>query len=138
MLGRRHSHARQRAAGAHCGGDSRISARGRQCAAARRLQAENGCECRIPRFAGCAFLSTREQGRGRHEWLLCKLFGPLKTGTALVLGKGACIDLRRWEPCSGYRFHSRSRRAMSRSVIGDRPDRRVPGLAGGAPMRDRE
>jgi hypothetical protein len=48
-------------------------------------------------FAGRAFHSTQEQGRGRFEWLVCERFGPLCAGMALVLDEGKLwLIVRRW------------------------------------------
>src|SRR5882757_2053842 len=49
---------------------------------------DNGRERWTRTFAGRAFHSTQEQGRGRYEWLLCERFGTLKAGMALVLDEG--------------------------------------------------
>ena len=48
-------------------------------------------------FAGRAFQSTQEEGRGRFERLLCERFGPFAFGLALVLGNGRLsLVIRRW------------------------------------------
>ena len=48
-------------------------------------------------FAGHAFSSIQEQGRGRFERLLCERFGPLNFGMALVLEAGRMrLVVRRW------------------------------------------
>jgi hypothetical protein len=58
---------------------------------------EDGRERWTRRFAGRAFHSTQEQGRGRFEWLVCERFGPLCVGMALVLDEGKLrLVVRRW------------------------------------------
>jgi hypothetical protein len=58
---------------------------------------ENGRERWTRTFAGRAFHSTQEQGRGRFEWLVCERFGPLCAGMALVLDEGTLrLVVRRW------------------------------------------
>ena len=48
------------------------------------FKVEHGRERWTRSFAGRAFHSTQEQGRGRFEWLVCERFGPLCAGMALV------------------------------------------------------
>jgi hypothetical protein len=58
---------------------------------------EDGRERWTRTFAGRAFHSTQEQGRGRFEWLVCERFGPLCVGLALVLDNGKLrLVVRRW------------------------------------------
>ena len=58
---------------------------------------ENGVERWTRTFAGRAFHSTQEQGRGRYEWLVCERFGPLCAGMALALDRGKLrLVVRRW------------------------------------------
>jgi hypothetical protein len=58
---------------------------------------EDGRERWTRMFAGRAFHSTQEQGRGRFEWLVCERFGPLCVGMALVLDNGKLrLVVRRW------------------------------------------
>jgi hypothetical protein len=48
-------------------------------------------------FAGRAFASVLEEGRGRNERLICERFGPLTVAMALVLNGGRLqMVLRRW------------------------------------------
>jgi len=58
---------------------------------------ENGRERWTRTFAGRAFHSTQEQGRGRDAWLVCECFGPVKVAMALVLDGGRLrLIVRRW------------------------------------------
>jgi len=57
----------------------------------------NGRERWTRTFAGRAFHSTQEQGRGRDAWLVCERFGPVKVAMALVLDGGRLrLIVRRW------------------------------------------
>jgi len=61
------------------------------------FKVEQGRERWTRSFAGRAFHSTQEQGRGRFEWLVCERFGPLCAGMALVLDDGKLrLIVRRW------------------------------------------
>ena len=61
------------------------------------FRSENGRERWTRSFAGRAFHSTQEQGRGRFEWLVCERFGLLCVGMALVLDEGRMrLIVRRW------------------------------------------
>lgn len=61
------------------------------------FKSENGRERWTRTFAGRAFHSTQEQGRGRYEWLVCERFGPLCAGMALVAEGGRLrLIVRRW------------------------------------------
>jgi hypothetical protein len=61
------------------------------------FRVEDGRERWTRTFAGRAFHSTQEQGRGRFEWLVCERFGPLCVGMALVLDEGKLrLTVRRW------------------------------------------
>jgi len=61
------------------------------------FKVEQGRERWTRSFAGRAFHSTQEQGRGRFEWLVCERFGPLCAGMALVLDEGKLrLIVRRW------------------------------------------
>lgn len=61
------------------------------------FKVENGRERWTRTFAGRAFHSTQEQGRGRFEWLVCERFGLLCAGMALVLDEGKLrLVVRRW------------------------------------------
>jgi len=58
---------------------------------------ENGRERWTRTFAGRAFHSTQEAGRGRSEWLLCERFGPVCAAMALVVDEGRLrLIVRRW------------------------------------------
>jgi hypothetical protein len=64
------------------------------------FKVENGIERWTRTFAGRAFHSTQEQGRGRSEWLLCERFGPLCVGLALIIDQGRLrLIVRRWSLC---------------------------------------
>ena len=106
---------------------------------------ENGRERWTRTFAGRAFHSTQEQGRGRFEWLVCERFGPLCVGMALVLDEGKLrLIVRRWSvfgiPLPGVARAARQLLRIRRertlpfpcrdraSVHGS--DRRVSGMAG--------
>jgi hypothetical protein len=61
------------------------------------FKVENGVEHWTRTFAGRAFHSTQEQGRGRSEWLLCERFGPLCVGLAVIVDQGRLrLVVRRW------------------------------------------
>jgi hypothetical protein len=61
------------------------------------FKVEHGRERWTRTFAGRAFRTTQEQGRGRFEWLVCERFGPLCAGMALVLDDGRLrLIVRRW------------------------------------------
>ena len=58
---------------------------------------EGGLEVWRRNFAGKAFVSTQEEGRGRFERLLCERFGPFAFGLALVLDQDKLrLVVRRW------------------------------------------
>ena len=58
---------------------------------------EGGREVWRRNFAGKAFVSTQEEGRGRFERLLCERFGPFAFGLALVLDQDKLrLVVRRW------------------------------------------
>jgi hypothetical protein len=58
---------------------------------------EGGREVWRRNFAGKAFFSTQEEGRGRFERLLCERFGPFAFGLALVRdGDKLRLVVRRW------------------------------------------
>ncbi|HRD76878.1 MAG TPA: DUF4166 domain-containing protein, partial [Hyphomicrobiaceae bacterium] len=57
----------------------------------------NGVETWRRRFAGAAFASTQEIGRGRNEGLLIERFGPLAFGLAVTEQGGRLgLEVRRW------------------------------------------
>jgi hypothetical protein len=61
------------------------------------FRSDNGREIWRRDFAGKAFFSTQEEGRGRFERLLCERFGPFAFGLALVLDEGRLrLIVRRW------------------------------------------
>jgi hypothetical protein len=58
---------------------------------------EGGREVWRRNFAGKAFFSTQEEGRGCFERLLCERFGPFAFGLALVLDRDKLrLVVRRW------------------------------------------
>ena len=64
------------------------------------FQARHGREHWQRNFAGRAFSSVQEQGRGRFERLLCERFGPLNFGMALVCeSERMRLVIRRWSVC---------------------------------------
>ena len=61
------------------------------------FKSQNGREVWYRNFAGRAFQSTQEEGRGRFERLLCERFGPFAFGLALVPdGDRMQLVVRRW------------------------------------------
>ena len=61
------------------------------------FRARHGREHWQRNFAGRAFASVQEQGRGRFESLVCERFGPLNVGMALVCeSERLRLVVRRW------------------------------------------
>ncbi|MEA2955569.1 MAG: hypothetical protein QOJ58_1066 [Alphaproteobacteria bacterium] len=61
------------------------------------FRARRGREYWQRNFAGRAFASVQEQGRGRFERLVCERFGPLNVGMALVCeSERLRFVVRRW------------------------------------------
>jgi len=64
------------------------------------FRARQGREYWQRNFAGHAFSSVQEQGRGRFERLLCERFGPLNFGMALMRDSERMrLVVRRWSVC---------------------------------------
>jgi hypothetical protein len=64
------------------------------------FRARQGREYWLRNFAGRAFVSVQEQGRGRFERLVCERFGPLNVGMALVCeSERLRFVVRRWSVC---------------------------------------
>jgi hypothetical protein len=64
------------------------------------FRARHGREYWQRQFAGRAFSSVQEEGRGRFERLLCERFGPINVGIALVCESDRLrLVIRRWSVC---------------------------------------
>jgi Domain of unknown function (DUF4166) len=64
------------------------------------FRARHGREYWQRQFAGRAFSSVQEEGRGRFERLLCERFGPIYVGIALVCESDRLrLVVRRWSVC---------------------------------------
>ena len=62
-----------------------------------RFEPKNGGELWTRTFAGHAFSSVQEEGRGRFEGLLVERFGPIAFGLAVIVEDGRLrLVLRRW------------------------------------------